>query len=239
MSASSTIEPKAGGSASYQAVAPAWHTVVVLLALFGVSFAGSRTRNFVGGGHGRLGGYVTVMAFEWVTVAFIWWGVSRRGIRMADLVGGRWLRVREVFRDLGIAVGFLILGSITLQGLAHVLRAAPTQALRNVLPESHTEMIVWVALALTAGICEEIMCRGYLQRQFSAWTKSAAGGIVLQGIAFGAGHGYQGWKMMLSIAVYGVLFGLLAHWRRSLRPGMMAHFLQDGVTGLLARHFLR
>jgi uncharacterized protein len=237
MSSSATIEPAAGGG-SYQAVAPAWHTVVVLLALFGVSFVGARTANFLGGGYGRVGSYLTVMAFEWLTLAFIWWGVSRRGIRMADLVGGKWLRLRKVFLDLGIATGFLIIGSIILQGLAHVLRAAPNRALRNVLPQSHAEMMVWVGLALTAGICEEILCRGYLQRQFSAWTKSAAGGILLQGAAFGAGHGYQGWKMMLVISVYGILFGLLAQWRRSLRPGMMAHFLQDGVTGILARHFM-
>ncbi len=64
------------------------------------------------------------------------------------------------------------------------------------------------------------------------------GGIVVQGIAFGAAHGYQGWKFMLLIAVYGSMFGLLAHGRRSLRPGMITHFVQDGLGGLLARHFL-
>jgi len=46
--------------------------------------------------------------------------------------------------------------------------------------------------------------------------------------------------MMLTICVYGCLFGLLARWRGSLRPGMMAHFLQDGVGGLLlAAHGLK
>jgi membrane protease YdiL (CAAX protease family) len=39
--------------------------------------------------------------------------------------------------------------------------------------------------------------------------------------------------MIIIISVYGVLFGLLAAWRKSLRPGMIAHFLQDGVGGLL------
>lgn len=62
---------------------------------------------------------------------------------------------------------------------------------------------------------------------------------MLQGIVFGAAHGYQDEKYMLMIAAYGALFGLLAHWRRSLRPGMLAHCLQDGIGGLLARHFLR
>ncbi len=94
-------------------------------------------------------------------------------------------------------------------------------------------------LALTAGIGEEILFRGYLQRQFAALTRSTATGLVLQGVAFGAAHGYQGKKYMCVIAVYGCLFGLLAYWRRSLRPGMMAHFLQDAVGGLVGRHFLK
>jgi uncharacterized protein len=38
---------------------------------------------------------------------------------------------------------------------------------------------------------------------------------------------------MLLIAVYGTTFGLLAIWRRSLRPGMLAHFLQDAIGGIL------
>jgi membrane protease YdiL (CAAX protease family) len=56
---------------------------------------------------------------------------------------------------------------------------------------------------------------------------------VLQGSAFGTAHGYQGWKFMLLIAVYGATFGLLTVWRRSLRPGMLAHFLQDAIGGIL------
>jgi hypothetical protein len=36
-----------------------------------------------------------------------------------------------------------------------------------------------------------------------------------------------------------MLFGALAHLRRSLRPGMMAHFAQDTVAGLLARTMLK
>jgi hypothetical protein len=43
--------------------------------------------------------------------------------------------------------------------------------------------------------------------------------------------------MILIIAVYGCMFGALALWRRSLRPGIIAHFLQDSISGIfLARH---
>jgi membrane protease YdiL (CAAX protease family) len=34
--------------------------------------------------------------------------------------------------------------------------------------------------------------------------------------------------------VQGWLLGLLAHWRKNLRPGMLAHWLQDSIGGLVA-----
>ena len=221
----------------HHAVAPAWHTVMVLAILLGVSLAGAVNHSLspLGGHLGRLPGYALVMLFEWLIVAFIWFGVSRRDIRMADLIGGKWPRAVDFFRDLGIAVGFLIVSGLVLNGLSHLFKATPNQAIRNLLPETPAEKIVFLLLAVTAGFCEELIFRGYLQRQFAAWTRASAGGIILQGITFGLGHGYQGWKYMAIIAVFGTLFGLLVYWRRSLLPGMLAHFLQDGVGGLLAR----
>jgi len=44
---------------------------------------------------------------------------------------------------------------------------------------------------------------------------------------------------MLGIVVLGSLLGLLAYWRRSLRPGMIAHAMQDGLVGLFARYLMR
>jgi hypothetical protein len=43
--------------------------------------------------------------------------------------------------------------------------------------------------------------------------------------------------MMIVIAVYGCMFGSLAWWRKSLRPGMMAHFIQDAIGGLVLAKF--
>ncbi len=223
------------------AFAPAWHTIVVLVVLLGFSLLGAvfGKRAPETGTHVHVVQYTVTMAFEWLIVVFIWWGVKRRGFSISDLVGGRWARPIHFLRDLGIGIAFLIFAGIILQLLALFLKAAPNQTLKSLLPQGRTEMILWVLLSLTAGFCEELMFRGYIQRQFAVLTHSAAGGIVLQGIAFGAGHGYQGWKLMLVIAVYGTMFGLLAHWRRSTRPGMVTHSLQDTLGGLLGKHLMR
>jgi uncharacterized protein len=237
MNSSQMASTKAASDLSSRAVAPAWHTVVVLVLFLGLSLIGAR------GGlpgiktHGRVPGYLVVIVFEWATVAFIWYGISRRGMRIADLVGGTWARPTYVLRDLAIGIGFLVVcGFGLVSGLSYLLKAAPNQAIRNLFPHGPTEIAVYLALTLSAGFCEEVIFRGYLQRQFTVLSRSSAGGIVLQGIAFGAGHGYQGWKFMLVIAVFGVTFGLLAVWRRSLRPGMLAHFLQDAIGGLVGPH---
>ena len=234
-STSGLAEPRHG------AIAPAWHTVVVLAILLGLSLAGARSGSlpFVRA-YGRAAGYVLVMVVEWATVAFIWYGVNRRGVSLESLVGGSWERPRAILRDLGIALAFLIICGIgVLNGLGYLLKAEPNQAIRNMFPNGPIEVSLFLLMALTAGFCEEVIFRGYLQRQFTAMTRAAAGGIVLQGIIFGVSHGYQGWKFMVLISVYGILFGLLAYWRRSLRPGMLTHFLQDGIGGLVARHLLR
>jgi len=234
MNASPLIGAQRGTEPSHGAVAPAWHTAVVLCILLGLSLAGALLP--LGGASRRVPEYIFVMTFEWVLVGFIWHGVSRRGIRMSDLVGGRWARPVDFLRDLGIAVGFLLVGGGALEGLGYLLKVTDNPTLRSLLPQSCTEVVLWVLMSLTAGFCEEVIFRGYLRRQFAALTRATAGGIVLQGIAFGAAHGYQGWKYMLLIAVYGIMFGLLAQWRRSLRPGMITHFAQDAAGGLLARY---
>ena len=221
-------------------MAPAWHTVVVLVVLLGVSYVGARTGSLGMGAHARSRGYLVALVMEWSITAFIWYAVRRRGGSMRELIGGRWGRLRDFLLDLGLAIAFLLVCGIgVMAGVSHLLKASTPSSVRNLLPQTHTEIALYLVLALTAGFCEELIFRGYLQRQFTALTGAVSGGIVLQGIVFGAAHGYQGWKMMITIAVYGITFGLLATWRRSLRPGMIAHCMQDGLGGLLGRHLMR
>jgi uncharacterized protein len=236
-----TATPAQPDQPGLRAIAPVWHTVVVLLVLFALSALSIRQQGLpsIGRAHGHVSSYVFVMAFEWLLTAFIWLGIRRRGMRLRDLIGGSWPSVRAVLRDLGIAVLYLIAANLVLSALGFLLKATPSPGLRNIFPNGLPEVVLYVMLALTAGICEEILFRGYLQRQFAALTKSASAGLILQGLAFGAAHGYQGKKYMFIIVVYGCLFGLLASWRRSLRPGMTAHFVQDTVGGLVGRHFLK
>ncbi len=166
-------------------------------------------------------------------VLLIWLALRRRGIPVGALVAGRWQTLGAFFRDLGLAVGFLVVAIPVVGVLASLLGGHTDSALANITPKTGFELLVWVPLAATGGFCEELVFRGYLTRQFGSWTGSRTFAVVLQGVVFGLAHGYYH-EIMVVVMIQGWLLGLLAHWRKSLRPGMLAHGLQDLIGGMVA-----
>ncbi|MEO8727327.1 MAG: type II CAAX endopeptidase family protein [Acidobacteriaceae bacterium] len=223
-------------------VAPLWHTAILLILVLLNSVASARTHNLWRiaslSADPQIAGYLTVILFEWLMVAYIWWGVRLRGATLSDLIRGSWPRWTTILRDLAIAIAFFIVANIVYGTLARLLHVDPGASLKQIMPRGPAETAVYLLLALTAGFCEELIFRGYLFRQFTVLGKSITAGLLLQGIVFGLAHGYQGPKLMLIVTVYGCLFGVLAAWQRSLRPGMIAHALQDAIVVLLFR-FMR
>jgi hypothetical protein len=41
-------------------------------------------------------------------VTFIWWALRRGGIRLSDLLGGRWTRPAYFLRDLGLGIAYVL-----------------------------------------------------------------------------------------------------------------------------------
>jgi uncharacterized protein len=227
----------AAADAPREPIAPWWHTVLVLapIAIGSVASAyqhGLPNANLPGLSH-RLSGYFTVVVQEWFGVFLVWVALRRRGLTVGTLVSGRWQTPRAFFRDLGLALGFLIVAIPPVGGLVYLLGANTNSAVANIPPKAPFELVVFLALAASASFGEELIFRGYLTEQFSAWTGSSAIAVILQGTAFGLAHGFYG-KAMLAVMLQGWLLGLLANWRKSLRPGMLAHVLQDSIGGVVA-----
>ena len=151
---------------------------------------------------------------------------------MKSLIGGSWNSLRDVLRDAGLALGIwsIWFGAEKLWG--HVFDISHAVSIQTFLPRKPLEIALWIAVSISAGISEEIAFRGYFQRQFGALTGSKWAGVCLQALLFGVGHGYQGVQAMAKIALFGALFGALAIWRGSLRPGIMAHALGDMLSGI-------
>jgi membrane protease YdiL (CAAX protease family) len=111
----------------------------------------------------------------------------------------------------------------------------PDASIAFLLPRTPAEMALWMIVSILAGISEEAIYRGYLQKQFAALTGGLPAGILISAATFGAVHVYQGWSRATVIAISAILFGVVAHWRRTVRPGMFAHGLQDAIAPLLLK----
>jgi len=221
-------------------VAPWWHTAIFLLvvsasALVSAQQGGARIAH-----RGHLFTYLFTMGWEWLLVAFVIWGAKRNGVTLKDLVGGKWKSPEDGLIDVAIAVGFWIAAALVLvlaAAAVGLVDPAKLEAARKnvegLKPLGAAESVAWVLLSITAGFCEEVMFRGYIQKQFAAWTRSDIAALLLQAVVFGAAHAYQGARLAFVVTVYGMMFGVLAVLRRSLRPGMIAHAAQDTLSGLL------
>ena len=235
-----TMEISALGQSSsdrYPKVAGPIHTILVLAALGGVAFAHkiSAGHSSVGAQPNRVRSYLLILLIEWLLFALVMAGVWRNPASVLIVLGDHWHSVRQVLRDIGIAFAFWIVAAALLWLFGWLLRIHETgAAVAAMLPHGGVELACWIAVSVTAGICEETIFRGYLQPQFMALTKSAPAGILLSAVIFGAAHAYQGFRMTILIGLYGVMFGILAHWRGSVRPGMIAHAWQDSLNGILA-----
>ena len=219
----------------YPKVASPSHTILVLAALAGWAFSHKISADHSGGAHpNRVRSYLLILLFEWLLFALVMAGVWRSRASVLVVLGNHWGSFRQVLRDVGIAIGFWIVAAGLLWLLGWILRIHENAAIAAMLPHGSVELTCWIALSVTAGICEETIFRGYLQPQLMALTNSATAGILLSAAIFGAAHAYQGFRMTILIAVYGAMFGLLAHWRGSVRPGMIAHAWQDSLNGVLA-----
>jgi uncharacterized protein len=218
-------------------IAPLWHTIVFVLFILGYAYYGRTTVSRIEGKHlqSKVSLYLFMILLELLLVAYVWFlGVKPAGGSFRALIGGEWNSFLDVLRDLGVACLFWLVVIVMLVGLQFSMGKSPqtAKAAFMLAPGNLPEIIVWLIVSASAGFCEEFVFRGYLQKQFRAITGSDAAAVALQAVCFGIAHSYQGVKSIVTITVYGALFGILAIYRKSLRPGMIQHAMQDSFAGL-------
>ena len=219
-------------------VAPIWHTVVFLVVFLGLSSFEGQAKFAAQAAQepSRIPTYIVTIAYEFVLLGYVWlFGLRRYRISLGDLIGGNWRRWADFWRDIGVALLFWLVVGAVIYMCSRLLHFRGLDAAKGMLPQTSLEVGVYLVLSCCAGFCEEVLFRGYLQRQFIAWTRSVAGGVALQAAVFGLGHLYQGGKAVLVISIYGALFGILAAMRKSLRPGIMQHVANDALGGVVGR----
>jgi uncharacterized protein len=229
-----------------QLLAPVWHTVLMIVIMLGNSaFTAFFASRFTHGSHTLSGAdryfsYISSIVLELILLAILWVGLRRYQTSIRELVGGRWDSAEDFLLDLAIAFGFWIVSYAVLAGLSFAMGMAKpgqleeTKKLASMLaPHSWGALAVFICLSSIAGFVEELIFRGYLQRQIGALAGNIYVGLVVSALIFGAGHGYEGTRRMVLIFIFGMMFGVLTLLRKSLRPGMIAHAWFDAFQGVL------
>ena len=174
-------------------------------------------------------------AFLWVCFAIALVGIRRSGrITLRELVGARWSRWQTIIGDLGIALATFV----TMAVIGNLSNAVlPSQydsaAFHSMVAQNTAEALAFLALALTAGFVEEFVFRGYIQRQCQALCGSTVVASILQLIILTSGHLYQGWIRLVPVFLIGIVVTIVALWRKSLIPGMIAHGLGDSLVAFI------
>jgi membrane protease YdiL (CAAX protease family) len=239
---------------STKSIAPVWHTILLIAGILLLSFAGAKefSGEHVGQVH-RLQTYALTLATEIVMLIWVWFGLRLRRIPFRSIFGNV-SGARTLGIDAACAAGFWVFSvtllatinatwfltdalihhrSILQNGKLDPAQEKTVHTLTALAPSNASEIAAWILLCVMAGLTEEIVFRGYLQRQFTAWGRGAAAvGVVISAILFGCAHGYQGAHYMVLLSVYGALFSLLAIFRRNIRAGIFAHAWQDIFSGL-------
>lgn len=255
-------------------IAPVWHTVLLIMVIIAVSALGFVRHTGPHGAAvvNRLHTYGTTAILELVLIAWVAFGVKLRGVRLRSLFGKVSIDLKAIMVDFGIAIVFWILSMMALAMVAMMWisveswithKPIPIQtdktgkptmpnpaddkaakAVVQLAPTNAKEIAGWLMLCMLVGVAEELVFRGYLQTQFTAWANGATvAGVLFSAMIFGAAHGYEGARAMFMLTVFGAFFSLLALFRRNLRAGIFAHSWHDAVAGLAvallhARHVL-
>lgn len=161
-----------------------------------------------------------VIAFEWTVLAFTLW---ESNTAFVGYVGCAFRNPRSLLLDIPVALLLSAISFLVAPVMFRALGQTGWASLEGMRPRNGLEIAVWIVMALSAGVCEETVFRGYLQQQFFGWTRHASVGVFGQAVVFGLSHGYQAWKNMVLVFVLGCIYGVFVPLRKGLRANMLAH----------------
>ncbi|HEY6865756.1 MAG TPA: type II CAAX endopeptidase family protein [Candidatus Eisenbacteria bacterium] len=168
---------------------------------------------------------------------------------LSALVVWLWVVFRRPWGDLGlepratwglagVALGVLIV--IPLVVLQHLrARGDPETAARvrqrfarleRMLPHDRRELRWFSAVGITAGVCEELLYRGFVLWYLGHWL-AIGPAVAGSAIVFGIGHFYQGPRGMVTTALVGAFMAAVYLVSGSLLAPMVIHALMDLYSG--------
>lgn len=110
-------------------------------------------------------------------------------------------------------------------------RLGPVRAL---MPQDRREYPGFVSLAITAGVCEELLFRGFVTWVLSCVLPAFWMAVLVQALLFGLAHAYQGGRGVITTGAVGLFMAGIVWVTGSLWAAMLVHALMDINAGDLA-----
>lgn len=171
-----------------------------------------------------------------VLVGLILWLLHRRGESPGQVFLDR--RRQGVEAGLGVllapAVLFIIWFTLwLLHAVAPSLRTVPSNPFESLAASREGAFVVLLLAIVAGGVREEIQ-RAFLLHRFRVDLGGAGWGLLATSLAFGLGHGVQGWDAVVVTALLGALWGALYLARASVTAGMVSHALANAAQVMIA-----
>jgi uncharacterized protein len=188
----------------------------------------------------RLSLYASTMAFQWTAAAIAAWRAWAHQFSKEQLGlivnNGRQIAVAAV-------AGAAIIATLQWFNLRRMARLtaklADMRALaERILPQSPRERALFSALAVTAGVCEEFLYRGFAMACLARAGLPVWAVVLLPSILFALAHLYQGRGGLAGTMILGVLFGAARVAYHSLAPVIAWHIAVDLVAGVAGPKYL-
>lgn len=214
------------------------HTLALFVVLFLVAVFGHSHAQTLAGSGGHLQRYMSSILLEWLLLGSVIAGIyNRRDFFLRSFRSP----LNSNLQSAGLGLVVYVLGLISVALVGGTLSFTPLFHQRNqdvilaMLPHRPIEYFAWFVVSLTAGICEEIVFRGYLFDQFTVWTGRPTAAVILAGSLFGCVHLYEGVGAILPLAALGIVYGFVVrHFKGDLRAVILAHTLQDFLVPFFA-----
>ena len=186
--------------------------------------------------------YGTTIAFQWLLFGVVAWRALARGLTFAELGFSRRVTGELVFLSLAGAVFLGALQWFNLRRMGRMSGPVPDfmrKLTEHIMPSKPVEFAPYCGLAITAGVCEEFLYRGFAMAALSRAGIVPWAIVAVSSILFGLAHAYQGKSGMLGTMVMGLVFGVSRIALQSLVPVMAWHSAVDVVAGIAGPRYLR
>jgi membrane protease YdiL (CAAX protease family) len=101
------------------------------------------------------------------------------------------------------------------------------------------ELLPYLALAITAVLCEEFLYRGFAMAVFTRVGFQAWLVVLISSLLFGLAHSYQGRGGMVMTLIVGLMLGTSRIAFDSLVPAIIWHSAVDVVAGVAGPRYLK